>query len=401
MAAVVLVPGLLRAQETTLLPTGARIAIAGDSITEQNVYSRYIETYLLACAGRRDVSVFQFGWSGQVAASFAAREVNDLNVFKPTVLTTCYGMNDGGYRLYEEYIGKGYEASMRDIVTKALGMGIKTVILGSPPAVDLSVFFRYDVKGVGGQYNDTLRQLGEVDRKLAAEYKMVFADTHTPMMEADAKAKTVLGGDYDIRGIHPQVAGHLIMAYAFLKAMGCSGDIGEITVNMKGGVTASVGHKVLSAAAGKVELESERYPFCFDPDPKSSSSNRSILPFIPFNQELNRFTLKVTNLASARAKVTWGGESKEFTGAQLASGINLAAEFSATPFDEAFQKVQQAVLEKQNWEISSIIGAEVQGTIKTLTQQLAAQHERLQAAVLATIVPVKYTITITNLGERP
>src|SRR6187549_1083949 len=77
------------------LPPNSRLAIIGDSITEQKLYCKYMETYLIACAGRTDMHVFQFGWSGETAPGFLARMENDLAVFKPTAATTCYGMNDG------------------------------------------------------------------------------------------------------------------------------------------------------------------------------------------------------------------------------------------------------------------------------------------------------------------
>ena len=35
--------------EAPVLEEGDRLAIIGDSITEQKLYSKYIETYLLAC----------------------------------------------------------------------------------------------------------------------------------------------------------------------------------------------------------------------------------------------------------------------------------------------------------------------------------------------------------------
>ena len=42
-----------------VVKNGDRVAVVGDSITEQKIYSRYIEAYLLACAGLKDVKVFQ------------------------------------------------------------------------------------------------------------------------------------------------------------------------------------------------------------------------------------------------------------------------------------------------------------------------------------------------------
>ena len=47
-----------------LLKTGDRLAICGDSITEQKMYSRIMETYLTVCVPQFDITVRQYGWSG-------------------------------------------------------------------------------------------------------------------------------------------------------------------------------------------------------------------------------------------------------------------------------------------------------------------------------------------------
>src|SRR6185436_7649799 len=79
------------------LRDGDLVAICGDSITEQKLYSVYIEDYLLMCQATPNLEAAQFGWSGEVSWGFLARMNNDVGPFKPTVATTCYGMNDGGY----------------------------------------------------------------------------------------------------------------------------------------------------------------------------------------------------------------------------------------------------------------------------------------------------------------
>ncbi|MCA9167589.1 MAG: hypothetical protein KDB23_07965, partial [Planctomycetales bacterium] len=83
-----------------VLEKGDRLAIIGDSITEQKLYSKYIETYLLACYPELQIQAYQFGWGGERAPGFANRMENDLIPWKPDVVTTCYGMNDGSYRAY-------------------------------------------------------------------------------------------------------------------------------------------------------------------------------------------------------------------------------------------------------------------------------------------------------------
>jgi lysophospholipase L1-like esterase len=405
----------VRAAETSAaLPPNARLAIIGDSITEQKLYTRYMEAYLLACAGRTDVKVFQFGWSGETAGGFAARLENDLAVFKPTVATTCYGMNDGQYRPFTEDIGRSYASNMRKVALGLQQAGVKSVILGSPGAVDTKYFVRGNFAPLSGAdgYNKNLAALRDLNQGLAKELGVGFADVHQAMVDAMAKAKAALGDDYDVcgrDGFHPGPNGHLIMAYAFLRALGCDGQIGEVLVDLQGKPTASSGHKITGGSGGRAEIESARYPFCFDGDARSSDGTRSIAPFFPFNPELNRFVLKVKNLGQPQAVVTWGEERKAFPREQLEAGVNLAAEFPRTPFDAAFRQVLTAVAAKQNFETTMIKSMvthfrhfnreaksdqELASAFATVSRRLMARQQELDAAVRAALKPVKHVLTV-------
>lgn len=395
----------------TLLPPNARVAIIGDSITEQKLYSKFIEAYLLACAGRHDIKCFQFGWSGERADGWANRAENDLSVFSPNVATTCYGMNDGSYVPYNDAIGTTYEKNMRNSVAKMRAAGVQHLVLGSPGAVDTKFFVR-----PGGttpaQYNDSLAHLRDIDRKLAAEFQTAFANVHDEMIDAMAKAKAALGDDYDVcgrDGVHPGANGQLLMAAAFLKGLGLDGNIGDITVDMKGATTASEGHQA-TGANGTADVTSTKWPFCFEGDAKAGT--RSILPFCDFNEKLNRLTLRVKNLDASKARVTWGTESKEFSKERLVAGINLAAEFNKTPFDAEFAKFSGAVGAKQAYETPMIKGmitnfrnfsadvkedAEFAAALETLKKKMLSKQEKLDAEARKLLVPVKHTIKVEAL----
>ncbi|PIY51148.1 MAG: hypothetical protein COZ06_05710 [Armatimonadetes bacterium CG_4_10_14_3_um_filter_66_18] len=169
------------------------------------------------------------------------------------------GMNDGSYRAYDEGIGKAYEDPMRDIATRLKAVGA-TVVVGLPGAVDTK-YFRND-PNQATVYNDNLAHLRDLAKQVAADNGMPFANVHDVMVEAMTKGKAALGDDYDVcgrDGVHPRPNGHIVMAYAFLEAMGFDGDLGTITVDLKGDSAATAGHKVLSAKDGTVELESSRY----------------------------------------------------------------------------------------------------------------------------------------------
>ena len=53
-----------------VLQKGDRLAICGDSITEQKMYSRIMETYLTVCVPDLDVTVRQYGWGGETMPGF-------------------------------------------------------------------------------------------------------------------------------------------------------------------------------------------------------------------------------------------------------------------------------------------------------------------------------------------
>jgi lysophospholipase L1-like esterase len=417
LALVVIAAINSRAAAETVLKPGDRVAIVGDSITEQKLYSKYMEAYLLASSGVPELSVMQFGWGGERADGFAARAENDLSVFKPTVATTCYGMNDGGYQPWKNEIGVAYENNMRSVIKNMQALGVRSIVVGSPGAVD-TYFFRPGQK-LGNEpahvaYNDNLAHLRDIAKKLAGEYKQPFGNVHDAMYDTMQKAQMELGDKYPVcggDGFHPGPNGQLIMAYAFLKGLGVDGDIGTIIVDLAGKSESTKGHAIVSSSGGKVEVKSTRWPFCFDGDAKGANGTRSITPFLPFNQDLNRFTLKVKGLKSDKAKVQWGSETKEFSKDQLESGINLTAEFTATPFDADFQRLIAALGEKQAFEtymIKSVItqfrsypkelkdDAELAKALATVKERFAARQQALDAAAKKTIVPVTHTLVISE-----
>jgi hypothetical protein len=198
-----------------------------------------------------------------------------------------------------------------------------------------------------------------------------------------------------------------VMAYAFLKALGCDGNIGTITVDLGAGkADATDGHKVLSCNGGVVEVESSRYPFCFFGSPASPSSTRGVLEFLPFNDELNRFRLIVKGATTEKVKVTWGTTSKEFTATDLAQGVNLAAEFLDNPFCQTFQAVEKRIGEKQNMEVNLI--KNLLHNLPEYTRYVPAEKETLDRigdallkkdvdarnAAAESVKPVKHQLTI-------
>jgi len=401
----------------SLLQNGDRVAICGDSITAQKLYSLYLENYFLMCKPASNLEAVQLGQGGEVTWGFMGRMVSDVLPFKPTVATVCYGMNDGGYSSINPQTRKRYHDSLMVIVKRFQENGVRLVVVSSPGVVDS---ITYDIRNANrstkaAEYNEALGDLGEAAESVVQEAGpgVVFANTHANMMTFMASAKAKRGEAYHVGGadgVHPAANGHLVMAYSMLKALGCDGDIGVITYDSnKAQASSSAGHKVISASNGVIEIESSRYPFCFFGDPADPTSTRGAIDFLPFNEELNRFMLKVTNAPAKGMKVTWGKESKAFSASQLEEGINLASEFLDNPFCEPFQKVQAAVQAQQDYEGMAVYGIlrpigwwrkelfsdpkDLQA-IDQISQTTLAKAQTLQEKASAAVVPVRHQIRL-------
>ena len=398
----------LHAQKTDALRSGDLIAVCGDSITEQKLYSLDMADYFLLCQPAPALQSMQFGWGGETAGGFLRRMSNDVLSFKPSVATTCYGMNDGGYRALDDAIVASYRQNMEAIVKTFKEGGVRFIVVGGPGAVDSTTFKNPNT--TPQVYNETLAALSRTASEVAAGNGVAFADVHGAMMDAMAKAKAKYGDSYPLGGtdgVHPGINGHLVMAYAFLKALGCTGDIGTFTVDLKSGnATALGGHKILSASKGIVEIESTQYPFCFSGDPASPAATTGVLEFIPFNQDLNRLMLVVKNAPAENLKVTWGAEAREFSAKQLEAGINLAAEFLKNPFSEPFARAETAIRQQQEFETPAIKGLMTvlprwqvalpgEGdAIRQLREDVAKLSVAFRKASRAAVLPVKHTLKI-------
>ncbi len=389
------------------------VAVIGDSITEQRLYSLYIEDYLLMCKPAADLRLTQFGWGGETAPGFAKRMANDMLRFQPSVATTCFGMNDGGYSPMDAAKGQRYREGQQSIVAQLKQAGVRFIVVGSPGAVDLDTFRRS--AEAAKTYNQTLAALRDLAREVASEAGVVFANVFDPMMEAMTKAKAKYGKAYHLcggDGVHPDRNGQLVMAYAFLKALGCDGKIGTISVNLAGNTaTATAGHQVRSCEKGVVELESTRYPFCFYGEPDQPASTRGVIEFCPFNEELNRFMLVVTGAPADKIRVTWGAAAKEFSAAELAAGINLAAAFLENPFSDPFRKVEEVIAQQQNMEVQLVKNLlhnlptyqqavpEEATAFDRIARGLVNKDQRARDASAAAVTPVRHTLKFEAVQE--
>ncbi|TWT61531.1 SGNH/GDSL hydrolase family protein [Rubinisphaera italica] len=391
-----------------LFRVGDRLAICGDSITEQKMYSRLIETYLTVCVPQLNVTVRQYGWSGEKTDGFLRRMAKDCLTFQPTIATLAYGMNDSRYRPFDVTNGQWYSDHYSAIVRNFKQNDVR-VVVGSPGCAGKIASWVKSRSGTLEQHNLNLCALRDIAIDVAERENVRFADIFWPMYQAqvfapgqhettDEKPYLVAGQD----GIHPGWAGQVIMAWAFLRSLGLDGEIGTITIDPElSKAFASTGHNVDAFDAGKLTVTSSRYPLCARGDLNDHNSIRSGMTLVPFSEELNRFLLIVKVPDSTRWQITWGTQSKVYTAKDLQKGINLAWEFPENPFCEAFDRVDRAVAEKQAFETVQVKkifhGSEGKTDFDAAVKRTEAIRQPLADAITKAMKPVTHTIEIREV----
>ncbi|MDB6079446.1 MAG: hypothetical protein JWO82_3193 [Akkermansiaceae bacterium] len=384
------------------LKKGDRLAICGDSITEQRRYSVIMEAYLTACVPDLEITCRQYGWSGEQAGGFVGRQQSDVMRFQPTIATTCYGMNDFHYVPFEDSIGAEFRKNETAMIRMFKDGGCR-VILGSSGIIDSTPPWVKEAKADRQTLNVSLSKMRNVGVEIAAAEQTLFADLYRPMLLANYHAHKAYGEDFKLAGkdgVHPNWAGHIVMAYGFLQAMGLDGDLGTITFDdSTGKAAATTGEEVLSSEGGKITLKATRLPFSVGAGPlNNDDSLRAGLALVPFDEDLNRLTLKVSAPKAAAYDVTWGETKKRYTADELKNGVNLAKDFETHPLLGAFQKVWQAVVAKQDYEtrqIKSLVhGPEGAADLNETFDLTEKARAPLAAAVKAAVTPVQHVIEI-------
>jgi lysophospholipase L1-like esterase len=388
-----------------LLREGDRLAICGDSITEQKMYSRLMETYLTVCVPQMKITVRQYGWSGEKTDGFLRRMEKDCLTFDPTIATLAYGMNDSRYRPFDVNNGQWYADHYTAIVRKFKSHDVR-VVVGSPGCAGKIADWVKSRYGTLEQHNLHLCALRDIAIEVAESEGVAFADIFWPMLQAqvfapgqhhatEEKPYWVAGQD----GIHPSWAGQVIMAWAMLRSLGLNGEIGTIAVDLGAGkASVTDGHTVDSFKEGMLTLTSARYPFCARGDLDDPNSIRSGMTLVPFAEDLNRFVLKLVSPPAAAYRITWGEQTQEFSAAELVAGVNLPVAFPENPFCANFDLVDEAVAKKQAYETEQVKrvfhGTEGKADFAAAVTRTEAERAPLAASVAAAMKPVTHTLHI-------
>jgi lysophospholipase L1-like esterase len=244
--------GSARSEEPKAENSHARtILFLGDSITAAGGYVRIIEAELARQGPTNSWRVTNRGKSSETVSGLSeeyhpgrrpclfARLEKELADTKPDWVVACYGINDGIYHPFNAKRFGAYRAGIETLIRKVQASGARLVLLTAPPYARPGPGFP---KGTSAQEAAKLLAQANAEAETAAEkdprkfgYKSPYAyydevmaqyagwllslngrngvqviDLRTPMLPRLKEA-------YDDDPIHPNQAGHELIAQAFLQ----------------------------------------------------------------------------------------------------------------------------------------------------------------------------------------
>jgi lysophospholipase L1-like esterase len=377
------------------------IVFYGDSITEQNLYSEYLETFLASRFPGKRIASFNFGWGGDTARGGRQRYARDVAPVRPTLVFVDFGMNDGGYKPFQQPVYDAYLAAQKELAAEIARTGARQVLFTTSP-IDP------DRRPDGDAYNGMLSRMADGAVRMGAELGMPVIDLFHPMLEVQRRAKEQQPGFTMIPdSVHPDPVGHLVMAYLAMRRMDAPGNVGEVTL-AQGDVVAAGGASVSGVRAryGGTELGLglQFLPFYVPPEA------RPALRLVPLEDEVNRFRLRA-DVGTAGAE-TWavsvdGATAGTFTRGELAAGVDLAL-LDRAPWCEAGRRLWEAAQYRwqkhfEAWRRMALApSATMLPELPTFAPFAAAQRAHADAmgrGLQALAAPGRYRVLICPLGE--
>jgi len=321
---------------------GDRVVLLGDSITEQRLYTTYLEAYTLTRFPQWKLTFRNIGWGGDTAPGGLNRAERDMLPLKPTFVTIDFGMNDHGYKAFQEDIFKNYVDKQTQLVALLKQQPARVALVTPQPIEDKRPDPDKDVR------NQSLRKMSDGLRDVAAKEGVLFVDQFDPFMAVMLKARQadpnalIGGGD----AVHPGPVGHTVMAWAILKGLGATASVSSAELDGAAGkLTAATGCEIthLQVADGVVRFTRKDAALPLPVDPAAEA----VTKLIPLLQDLSRYELKVTGLPAPKYQLLIDDQaSATFTAQELAQGCNLT--LTAGPVTAQARKVLSLVVEKNN-----------------------------------------------------
>ncbi len=208
----------------------------GDSITQAGDYVTLAEYYLNRQYTASHFDFISIGLSSETVSCLTEtdhpfprpclteRLQRALDLVHPQVVIACYGMNDGIYHPQSPERMAAFQKGIQNLIAAVRAKNARLILLTPPPFDPVAVATTRDAsapdfsyKAPYEKYDDVLADYALWEKTLNAADVQVI-DLHTPIVAYLAKQRaTDPKFSFTKDGIHPDLAGHLLMARILLK----------------------------------------------------------------------------------------------------------------------------------------------------------------------------------------
>lgn len=325
------------------LQDGDTVVFLGDSITHQCLYTQYVEDFYYTRFPKLRVRFHNAGVGGDRAADALARFEEDVAAHKPRYVTILLGMNDGGYREFDEATFDAYERDMSTLLDRIAGLGATAIPM--TPTMHDSRAARLRGKGAEPRdtyYNGVLALYGAWLREVAQVRGLGFVDMYSPLnqltvAEREKDAKFTLIAD----AVHPDAPGQVVMASAVISDVGPRGMVSGITIQETKGKLTAVGANGqvadFEADGGGIRFTftAKSLPWVLPPEAQPGCK----LVSLGHRYSMEAFTAR--NLKPGRYELKIDGQSAgTWTDAQLAFRVELEGNEKTPQYQQALRVAQ-------------------------------------------------------------
>ena len=353
-------------QRISKFKDGERVVFLGNSITDGGHYHSYIWLYYMTRFPNRDVHIYNAGIGGDRVIDMHKRLDSDVFSKNPTTLVITFGMNDSGYMEYngeegakfgEDKYNETYE-NFKLLESRLKGASdIKIVMMGGSPYDETSIIEgNTSFKGK----NDVMQRIVAFQKKASEQNNWEFLDLNKPMTEINNRFQTndptftICGPDR----IHPENDGHMVMAYLFLKQQGMEDnvvaefEVDAINRSIVKSTNCQISNIKRNGETISFDYQAYSLPYPLDTIPRGWDAKKSqadAMNYIPFIEEMNRETIKITGLNSGDYTLLIDGEEiGVWSSDELNIGVNLAVETKTPQYQQALSIMH---LNELRWEI--------------------------------------------------
>ena len=160
---------------------GDRVVMIGDSITEQHLYSNYVEMWVVTRFPNWKITFRNVGIGGDRSVGGNSRFTRDVLLHKPTAMTVNFGMNDGYYREFSEQTFKPYMDGLQGMADQDKAANIRTAWVTLQP-LDNDEQGKTALTG----HNQTLEKFSE-GVKTIAETAVLLSINSTPTYKSSIR----------------------------------------------------------------------------------------------------------------------------------------------------------------------------------------------------------------------